>query len=266
MNQTEKPIRWWPLAIIVTLTILAVVFIWMSEPSQRQQQVLKTVEALFISFLFILLWLLFFSRLRWKIRIISLAVIGMMAVLSVALFRVRGFSGDLVPILEWRWTQRSPAESVPTALGKTDETSWLSPHDYPQFLGPQRNATVRGIKLVRDWSKHPPRLLWRQPIGEGWSAFAVVGDSAITQAQYGEWEQVVCYDLKSGEVKWRHRDHDRYESALAGVGPRATPTIVKDRVYILGGTGILNCLDLGSGEQIWSEDILYDNNAEINPW
>ena len=53
---------------------------------------------------------------------------------------------------------------------------------------------------------------------------------------------------------------------LRGVGPRATPTIVEDRVYTLGATGILNCLDLATGERVWSEDILYDNDAEIASW
>ena len=77
---------------------------------------------------------------------------------------------------------------------------------------------------------------------------------------------VVCYDLKSGLEQWSHSDHDRYEATPAGVGPRATPTIVEDRVYTLGATGILNCLDLATGERIWSEDILYDNGAELASW
>ena len=41
---------------------------------------------------------------------------------------------------------------------------------------------------------------------------------------------------------------------------------MEDRVYTLGATGILNCLDLATGERVWSEDILYDNDAEIASW
>ena len=77
---------------------------------------------------------------------------------------------------------------------------------------------------------------------------------------------VVCYDLKSGQERWSHSDRDRYEAVPAGVGPRATPTIVEGRVYTLGATGILNCLDFATGERIWSEDILYDNDAELASW
>ena len=268
-RKSNRRLRWWPAAIIVALTVGVVVLIWVLGAPHRQSRVFLTLIVLTISFLLMLLWLLLFSRLRWKVRLLAISTIVLILLLSVVLLRVRGFSGDLVPLLEWRWTSRtaeSPTESSPAALERRNETSWLSPNDYPQFLGTNRNAIVHGIKLARDWSKRPPRLLWRHPIGAGWSAFAVVGNSALTQEQRGEYEIVVCYDLKSGRERWSHRDHDRYESTLAGVGPRATPTIVEDRVYTLGATGVLNCLDLTTGERLWSEDILYDNDAEISSW
>ena len=258
----KSRIRWLPAAIIFTLTILAIILLWSVDAPHRQWRVFHTLLVSMLSFLLMLLWLLLFSRLRWKVRLLAFGTIVLILLFSTALLRVKGFSGDLVPLLEWRWGGKA-AESLtgrdPTALG-------AFPNDYPQFLGPHRNGTVQGIKLVRDWSKRPPQLLWRQPIGAGWSAFAVVGNSAVTQEQRGEYEMVVCYDLYSGQERWIHSDHDRYESVPAGAGPRATPTIVKDRVYTLGATGILNCLDLATGERIWSEDILYDNDAEIASW
>jgi outer membrane protein assembly factor BamB len=268
-SESAVRVRWWPVSIILALTALAIGLIWNLDISHRQEQVMLTILAVGVLFMMMLLWLLFLSRLRLKIRLVAFVVIALISLLSVAVFRIRGVSGDFLPLLEWRWSKRV-GESLtanPGATSRTlDKASSVSPHDYPQFLGPNRNATVHSIKLARDWSARPPRLMWRQPIGAGWSAFAVVGNSAVTQEQNGEYEMVVCYDLKSGRVKWSHRDHDKYESTIAGDGPRATPTIVVDRVYTLGGTGILNCLELATGEQIWSQDILYDNNAEMSPW
>ena len=261
-THNKSRIRWLPAAIIVVLTILAIGLLWIIDAPHRQSRVLYTVLVLMLSFLLMLLWLLFFSRLRWKVRLLAFGTIILIFLLSTALFRVKGFSGDLVPLLEWRWSGQA-AESL---TGNAPITLGAFSKDYPQFLGPHRNGTVRGIKLARDWSERPPQLLWRQPIGAGWSAFAVVGSSAITQEQRGEYEMVVCYDLHSGREQWTHSDHDRYEATPAGVGPRATPTIVGDRVYTLGATGILNCLDLATGARIWSEDILYDNNAELASW
>jgi outer membrane protein assembly factor BamB len=267
----NKPrIRWLPAAIIVALTILAIILLWSLDAPQRQWRVLHTVLVLMLSFLLILLWLLFFSRLRWKVRLLAFGAIVLILLLSTALFRVKGFSGDLVPLLEWRWGEKaaeSLMESVPTAPPFPPAGGGIKGgKDYPQFLGPHRNGTVQGIKLARDWSAHPPRLLWRHPIGAGWSAFAVVGNVAITQEQHGEQEMVVCYGLKSGDIKWSHSDETRFEEIPAGIGPRATPTIVQNRVYTLGATGILNCLDLATGERVWSVNIVADNNARVHDW
>ena len=258
---SKSRIRWLPVVIIVALTIAAIILLWSIDAPHRQWRVLHTVLVLMLSFLLMLLWLLLFSRLRWKVRLLAFGTIVLMLFLSAALFRVKGFSGDLVPLLEWRWG----GKVVESLMGRAPTDLDAFPRDYPQFLGPHRNGTVQGIKLARDWKKQPPQLLWRQPIGAGWSAFAVVGRSAVTQEQRGEYEMVVCYDLHSGRERWHHSDHDRYEATPAGVGPRATPTIVGDRVYTLGATGILNCLDLATGTRIWSEDILYDNDAEGMP-
>ena len=259
---SKSRIRWLPVVIIVALTIAAIILLWSIDAPHRQWRVLHTVLVLMLSFLLMLLWLLLFSRLRWKVRLLAFGTIVLMLFLSAALFRVKGFSGDLVPLLEWRWG----GKVVESLMGRAPTDLDAFPRDYPQFLGPHRNGTVQGIKLARDWKKQPPQLLWRQPIGAGWSAFAVVGRSAVTQEQRGKYEMVVCYDLHSGREWWHHSDHDRYEATPAGVGPRATPTIVGDRVYTLGATGILNCLDLATGTRIWSEDILYDNDAELASW
>jgi outer membrane protein assembly factor BamB len=75
---------------------------------------------------------------------------------------------------------------------------------------------------------------------------------------------VVAYDLATGEILWTHSDPERYETTIAGIGPRATPTIDGDRVYTLGATGILNALDLATGERLWRRDIVEDNDT-VNP-
>ncbi|MGH7452472.1 MAG: PQQ-binding-like beta-propeller repeat protein, partial [bacterium] len=300
-KQPTSPVRWWPAAGILTLTVVAVVYIWAADFSSRQMQIQWTGQIVILAILLLLVWLLFFSRLRWKVRLFSFGAVVLMLGLIPALFRMRGISGDILPILEWRWTKShvaalpaSPPIQTDTTITATSVQSSSSPEsapsrqvasdrsqaveekakeaprefstDYPQFLGPHRNATVNGIRLNRDWSKHPPKLVWRQPIGAGWSAFAVSGNLAITQEQRGNVEMVVAYDLKSGQVKWSHGDSTGYESPITGNGPRATPTIAGNRVYTLGGTGILNCLDLATGKRLWSKDIIQENNSQINGW
>jgi outer membrane protein assembly factor BamB len=215
------------------------------------------------------LWLLFFSRFKWRVRLVAFGgVVGVIA-LSAGLFRIRGVTGDLLPILEWRWKQREMitlAAVKPAPPAGNAKLLIQTTNDFPQFLGPQRNAHVAGPALARDWKAQPPQRLWLQPIGAAWSGFAVLGNYAVTQEQRGEDEMVVAYDLLTGRVLWSHADPAHYNTIIAGEGPRATPTIVSNRVYTVGGTGILNCLDLETGERLWSKDIIKDNHASVNGW
>ncbi len=72
--------------------------------------------------------------------------------------------------------------------------------------------------------------------------------------------------MATGRKLWQHADSTRYESAVAGIGPRATPTIAGDRVFALGATGILNCLELDSGKLVWSRNIISSNEAQAHMW
>ena len=240
---------------------MALLLIWSPESLHRQQQVMRTMGIIMLAVILALLWLLFASRLTWGQRLRYFGGIVFAIALGIGFFRIKGLSGDFVPVFEWRWNAEGEA-----AVAEGRDATGLDARDWPQFLGPERDNRLRGVHLEPDWTRHPPREIWRRPVGAAWSSFAVVDGRAITQEQHGPEEQVVCYDLATGRKLWQHADSTRYESAIAGVGPRATPTIAVDRVFTLGATGILNCLDLGTGAQIWSRDILADNRAEANVW
>ena len=101
-------------------------------------------------------------------------------------------------------------------------------------------------------------MLWRQPIGAGWSGFAVVNGYAVTQEQRGDLELVTCYDVLTGELMWSYALEHRFESVVAGNGPRATPTIDEGIVYALTSAGKLLALDGADGELIWHRDLSAD--------
>lgn len=254
-----KSIRWWPAIAIAALMLIVLSVIWIPERPSRQMQVMPTILVCSASFFFYCLWFFAFSRASRKIRLRGLSILILLIILTVSLFQIRGFTGDLVPKIEWRW-------SSVTAISAARQSSGGPDIDYPQFLGPHRNATLEGIKLESDWSQYQPKLLWRVPVGEAYSAFAVVGHSAVTQEQKGEDETVACYNLLTGKEKWRHSARARYETAIAGIGPRATPTISGNRVYSFGATGILTCLDLETGQEIWSRDTVKETDARVKEW
>lgn len=263
----RRSIRWWPVAVILLAAAATVIWVWLKYGRQHQDKNLATAIIVVITFLLLLLWCLLLSRLRWKIRLSVLgSVIGIL-LLVTALFRIHGVTGDLVPVLQWRWSRpdwvsaSAPAKPVATPLPTSEFTN-----DYPQFLGPNRNGTVPDVGLARDWQAHPPQRLWLHAVGPGWSGFAVAGQRAVTQEQRGEDETVDCYNLLTGAPVWSYAYPAHFQSTLAGEGPRATPTVTGNRVFTQGSTGLLNCLDLATGKPIWSKDILLDNQAKVKEW
>ena len=158
------------------------------------------------------------------------------------------------------------APEAPEALEAPDAPGAPVNASFPQFLGPTRSGVVPDVHLARDWAAHPPTLVWKIPVGAGWSGFAIDRGLAITQEQRGGKETVVAYDLLTGKPRWSHGDAVRYDSVIAGDGPRATPTIAGAYVATLGSTGLLNVLDFRTGRRLWSKNIATDNQADSPEW
>ncbi len=265
----RRSLRWWPVPVILALAAGAVIWVWQSYGRQRQDRNIATAVIGLITLLLLLLWCLFFSRLRWRIRLGVFGGLIGLVLLVMALFRFHGVTGDLVPVLQWRWEHpswTSRADPNKPLMSTLEAHGNQLTNDWPQFLGPHRNSMVEQPGLARNWTAPAPQRLWLRSVGPGWSGFAVTGSRAITQEQRGEDETVTCYDLLTGIPLWSHAYPAHFQSPLAGEGPRATPTIVGHRVYALGATGVLSCLELETGKPLWSKDIAQDNQAKVDEW
>ena len=261
-----KSTRWWPAVVFVAGFTLALAVIWSTGENNQQYRVLRTLAAISIFSLLIVTWALFFSRLAKRTRLLIFGGLVSAVLLFSLSFRFSQFSGNMVPLYEWRWAKRT----LPTAESKASKpngetvTHTMAKLSFPQFLGPSRDCKIPGPSLATDWSAEPPEKLWRQPIGAAWSGFAVAAHRAVTQEQRDENEAVVCYNVQTGSVLWLHTDSGQYKTALAGEGPRATPTIHNERVYTLGATGVLNCLELATGKPVWKRHIAIDAGLDID--
>ena len=213
-------------------------------------------------------WLIFFTGLRWRTRFL-LAGLGLLVIVGLGLaFRMDGATGDMGFHFVWRW-QTPPDAALPSlsdSVAATPRDVTIRAGDFPQFLGPNRDGVVQGVSLEHDWTAHPPREVWRKPVGAGWSAFAVAGDLAITQEQRGGEELVVARDRNTGDPVWSHGNGARFSEVMGGDGPRATPTIADGKVYALGATGVLDCLEGSTGKLLWSHDALKDSGESNLQW
>jgi outer membrane protein assembly factor BamB len=216
-------------------------------------------------------WLVVARRLSARAWRLGLAAAVLAAWGVFPLIRMNGLSGDQRVEIHWRWTPTAEAlylaEQAPANVpARSSAALRLQPGDWPGFRGPDRDSVVRGVTIATDWKAGTPRQAWRRRVGPGWSSVAVVGDRLFTQEQRGPAEAVVCLDAATGKEVWSHRDPVRFQEAVAGAGPRATPTFADGRVFALGATGILNCLDAATGERKWSHDIAADAGAKVPLW
>jgi outer membrane protein assembly factor BamB len=207
------------------------------------------------------------------LRFAPLAAVFLGVAAFLTYYRFDGWVGELHPSFVPRFSSREPLPELPSQTADGGDLTAIAPvattpHDFPGFLGPDRDQIIAAVRLARDWDKQPPRLVWRHAVGQGWSGFAVVADYAVTQEQRGEQEMVVCYELKTGESRWAHGDAARFgsEGSFGGVGPRATPAIHNGRVFTLGATGILNCLELATGRLLWTRNIHRDTETQNVYW
>lgn len=200
---------------------------------------------------FLTLWVIALSGLRWYSRVI---IVALVAIASIVIGSGIVFDGDMIP--HWR----SPLENHDDEIESHRERQRVNSikrletvppgSDWAEFRGPKRDGVVSGPKLARDWSTKPPRLIWKQPCGAGYSSFAISGDLLITLEQRRDNEAVVAYEVSEGREIWKHEYPARFWEPLGGLGPRTTPTIVGDDVYSLGAKGDLVRLDAKTGKPL----------------
>ncbi len=161
-------------------------------------------------------------------------------------------------------------------------TTALHAADWPQWLGPQRDAVWRETGIVEKFPGDGLRFRWRVPIGGGFAGPAVAnGRVYLTDRQLAQGatnpanpfirgeipgrERVLCLNEADGVIIWQH-EYDCPYTVSYSSGPRVTPTVHDGRVYTLGTEGNLLCLDAEKGAVIWARDFKKDFNLKTPLW
>ena len=126
-------------------------------------------------------------------------------------------------------------------------------HDWASFLGPTHNAVSTETHLSRQL---PPPLVWERPKGTGYTSPAIVGDRLVFLHREGDSEIVECLHPETGARLWEYRYTTTYRDRYGyNNGPRSSPVIDHGRVYTVGAEGNVHCLDLESGQVVWTVDL-----------
>ena len=162
---------------------------------------------------------------------------------------------------------QSPAPGQPAAPGTTSDTAaaHATRNYWTNFRGPNRDGRYDEMAVLTTWPASGLTPLWKQPIGIGYASFVVADGRAYTIEQRRSKEVVTAYDVNNGRELWNQGWNAEYNDTN-GDGPRATPTWDEGRIYALGATGELRCLDAKTGAVAWGRNILKDNGASNLQW
>jgi outer membrane protein assembly factor BamB len=137
---------------------------------------------------------------------------------------------------------------------------------WTDFRGPARDGRYREMPIFTAWPADGLKPVWKQPVGGGYASFVVAHGRAFTIEQRRTKEVVAAYDVVTGRELWTHSWDASFQEIMGGDGPRATPTWFDGRVYALGATGELECLEDDTGRVLWRKNILEDNGASNLQW
>ena len=143
--------------------------------------------------------------------------------------------------------------------------------DWPQWLGPQRDAIWRETGILQHFPEQGLPIVWRTPIAAGYAGPAVAkgrvyvmdrqahdepkkkpADESAPVLIEGN-ERILCLDAANGEILWI-QEYDCPYGITYPIGPRTTPVVSDGKVYALGAEGKLLCLRTDDGEVLWSHD------------
>ena len=138
--------------------------------------------------------------------------------------------------------------------------------EWPQWRGPNRDGVSGEVGLLKEWHASGPKVLWKIPLGEGFSGISTSQGHVYTMFSEEEDEFVVCLDATDGGEIWRFRSDKNYYEHQGGNGPRATPTIDGDLLFTISAHGKLYALNAGNGQAVWSHDLQQKFGSKMPRW
>src|SRR5438093_11040606 len=138
--------------------------------------------------------------------------------------------------------------------------------DWPQWRGPNRDGVWNETGVVKSFPADGLKVRWRVPVGPGWSSPVVVrGRVYLTDMRLEKpraCERIRCFKESTGKPLWSHASELVYpEWAFIpehGGGPAATPIVEDGKIYSLGRSGLVDCLNARNGKVIWERQLEYD--------
>src|SRR5437868_11813511 len=121
--------------------------------------------------------------------------------------------------------------------------------DWPHFGGPDNNRIAPDKGINKDWKAKPPKQLWVADMGDGGFAGPCVAAGKVFIIDHADTNDVVkAFDIATGKEAWKfpYPDPGKNNYGFA----RSTPCFDNGKLYTIGKSGHLNCIDAATGKGV----------------
>jgi outer membrane protein assembly factor BamB len=143
--------------------------------------------------------------------------------------------------------------------------------DWPEWRGTGRQGIWTETGIINTIPTERLKVQWRVPVRAGYSGPAVSQGRVflldhLPASATNVTERAICLDERTGKILWTREWSADYRGLDYANGPRATPTVDGDRVYVLGAKGSLRCLRTSDGSDVWTSDFVREFGAIVPGW
>ena len=155
-----------------------------------------------------------------------------------------------------------PATTAPTDTVKKSSRPGV---DWPCFLGPTHDGRSSEVGIVTDWPANGPTIVWQRKLGTGYGSPVTSAGRLFQFDRVADRERLVALDSETGKQLWEFSYPTSFEDMYGyDNGPRGSPVVDGDRVYILGAHGMLHCLNVADGRAQWRLDTMTEYGVVEN--
>lgn len=128
--------------------------------------------------------------------------------------------------------------------------------DWPRFLGPTDNVKTSETHLLERFPEGGLKKVWELEKGISYTTPVIAGGKLVIFNRFDDEEVIQCLEPETGKQFWSHRYPVTYTDRYGfNGGPRASAVLDSGKVYTLGVTSVLTCLDLATGTRLWQRDL-----------
>jgi outer membrane protein assembly factor BamB len=132
--------------------------------------------------------------------------------------------------------------------------------DWPQWRGPARTGYVPEGQPLPQTLPAEPQSIWRVPIGDGFASPVVSGGRVFYLDNQDAMEVAHAAEAATGKELWRAKIFSSHQDGF-GIGPRTTPVVDGDKVFVQSAKGEFQCLAAASGKVVWRKNFVDDFGA-----